>query len=73
MEKDPSTAKGGGHVFHADEWGTLLSYEGPGGEISVPDGIRDIGKEAFAFCSHVTGAILPEGVRIIEHAAFYGC
>ena len=62
---------GEGHVFHADGKGILLSYEGPGGEVKVPEGIRSIGTEAFAFCTQVTGVILPEGVRRIARRAFY--
>ena len=61
---------GGGHVFHTDERGVLTSYEGPGGEVKVPEGVTCIGTEAFAFCSQVTGAVLPEGVRTISKRAF---
>ncbi len=62
---------GEGHVFHTDGRGVLLSYEGPGGDVKVPEGIRGIGTEAFAFCTHVTGVSLPEGVRRIARRAFY--
>ena len=60
-----------GHVFHIDGKGSLLSYEGPGGEVKVPEGVLSIGIEAFAFCTQVTGVILPEGVRAIARRAFY--
>ncbi|MBQ6323160.1 MAG: leucine-rich repeat protein [Lachnospiraceae bacterium] len=69
----------GGNIFYTKPWGsrtssngrTLLSYEGPGGEVKVPDGMVCIGEEAFAFCTHVTDVILPEGVWLIERKAFY--
>ena len=60
-----------GHVFHTDGKGNLISYEGPGGDVKVPEGVRSIGIEAFAFCTQVTGVILPEGVRTIARRAFY--
>ena len=60
-----------GHVFHIDGKGSLLSYEGPGGEVKVPEGVLSIGIEAFAFCTQVTGVILSEGVRGIARRAFY--
>ncbi|MCR4751436.1 MAG: leucine-rich repeat domain-containing protein [Eubacterium sp.] len=69
LRQDAPNAEG--HVFHADGKGVLLSYEGPGGEVKVPEGIRSIGTEAFAFCTQVTGVILPEGVRRIARRAFY--
>ena len=73
----------GGHVFRTEDqrysgsffrYGgdiILLSYEGPGGEVKVPEGVNRIGSEAFAFCSHVTGVILPESVQYISSKAFY--
>ena len=60
-----------GHVFHTDGKGYLISYEGPGGDVKVPEGLTSIGIEAFAFCTQVTGVILPEGVRTIARRAFY--
>ena len=60
----------GGHTFHT-EGNRLVSYEGPGGSITVPEGVTCICGEAFAFCDHVTGVILPEGVTEIGDLAFY--
>lgn len=73
----------GGHMFHTIDqrysgsffrYGgdiLLLSYEGPGGKVRVPDHVDSIGLEAFAYCSHVTDVILPESVRYINRKAFY--
>lgn len=66
----------GGHIFYTKRQGsgsgrTLLSYEGPGGEVKVPKGVVCIGEEAFAYCAHVTDVILPEGVWLIDRKAFY--
>ena len=66
----------GAHIFHTRIRSSysgriLLSYEGPGGEVTVPEGVAIIGEEAFAFCTHVTDVILPEGVVFIAKKAFY--
>ena len=66
----------GGHIFYIRRNGSgsgcsLLSYEGPGGEVRVPDGVACISGEAFSWCSHVTDVILPEGVWIIGWKAFW--
>ena len=57
--------------FKIDEKdGSLLSYSGPGGEVTVPDGVRYIDEEAFAMCRKVTSVILPDGVEGIRSGAF---
>ena len=66
----------GGHIFYTKRTGSgdsrvLLSYEGPGGKVKVPEGVVCIGEEAFAYCAHVTDVILPEGVWLIDRKAFY--
>ena len=61
----------GRHVFHLDNRDGLLSYEGDGGEVNVPEGVKYIQEEAFAFCNHVTGVTLPEGVQVIAKRAFF--
>lgn len=32
-----------GHVFYTDNSSCLLSYEGDGGEVTVPEGVKSIG------------------------------
>ena len=66
----------GEHIFYTKCWQSgnvrlLLSYEGPGGEVKVPEGVAGISEEAFAFCTHVTDVILPEGVWLIGRKAFF--
>ena len=66
----------GEHIFYTKRWQSgnvrlLLSYEGPGGEVKVPEGVAGISEEAFAFCTHVTDVILPEGVWLIGRKAFF--
>ena len=60
-----------GNVFIVERE-TLKSYIGPGGEVTVPNGINCIGHRAFALCEHVTSVILPDSVTIISDNAFRG-
>ena len=52
---------------------TLIRYQGPGGEVSVPPGVARIGLEAFLGCAGLTGVSLPEGVVEIGSRAFANC
>lgn len=55
------------------EDGVLVKYDGPGGDIAIPEGITKIGYEAFRGCKGLRTIIIPEGVTVIETLAFYGC
>ena len=50
----------------------LIKYEGPGGQISVPDGVTAIGERAFDRTG-VTSVTLPVGITVIKERAFFGC
>ena len=52
------------------ENGVLKQYVGPGGDVVVPDGVTEIGYEAFKYCKSLTGIIIPEGVKRIGNGAF---
>ena len=39
----------------------------------VPDGVRVIGRKAFALCYRLTAVTIPAGVMRIENEAFLGC
>lgn len=42
-------------------------------EVTVPEGVKSIGNEAFARCPLLTSITLPEGVRDIGEEAFFAC
>ncbi|MGI6238656.1 MAG: leucine-rich repeat domain-containing protein [Christensenellales bacterium] len=65
FEFDPST-------------GAITGYTGSGGDVIVPDSIGGvpvtrIGERAFSSNNAITSVTLPQGIRRIEHGAFYFC
>lgn len=55
--------------------GVLRKYTGQKSDVVVPEGIREIGEQAFAFTGRLvlTSILLPAGVRRIGDGAFSGC
>lgn len=53
--------------------GVLTKYCGKEKRVTVPEGVRRIGREAFAGSCLVECVILPEGVTEISDCAFLGC
>ena len=53
--------------------GILLAYRGSGGEVTIPEGVKRIGAEAFKDCVKISKVILPDSVEEIGEAAFAGC
>ena len=54
--------------------GELKGYTGPGGDVVIPDGVKNIGQHAFnCFGKRVTNVIIPDCVREIDCSAFSGC
>ncbi len=52
--------------------GTLKKYNGAGGEVVVPNGIKTIGEEAFSG-SKITSITIPASVNTIRSRAFMDC
>lgn len=55
------------------EEGVLLEYTGTGGNVIIPVGVVEIGENAFARCTKLTGVIIPPTVKKIGACAFYAC
>ncbi len=53
--------------------GILFDYTGPSGDVTIPEGVTEIGEEAFSGCKKLTSVTIPEGVTAIGERAFYGC
>lgn len=53
--------------------GILLAYKGTGSEVSIPDGVKKIGAEAFKDCGNISKVTIPDSVEVIGEAAFAGC
>ena len=53
--------------------GVLTKYQGPGGDVVIPDGVTAIAGWAFSGCNSLTSVIIPEGVTTIGGMAFYEC
>ena len=58
--------------FVIDENGVLTKYNGPGGDVVIPEGVVNIGRNAFAYCQDVTEVKLPDSLIIIGDYAFRG-
>ncbi len=55
------------------ENGVLKKYKGPGGDVVVPKGVKEIGWGAFENCKSITTVTIPEGVTEINTCAFRRC
>lgn len=54
------------------ENGCLTKYKG-GGDVVLPEGIEEIGQDAFSHCTGLTGIYIPDGAVKIGAQAFWGC
>ena len=53
--------------------GILQKYQGPGGDVIIPDEVKEIGEEAFCGCTSLTGVTIPKGATEIGSWAFSNC
>ena len=56
-----------------DNFRDLVRYEGPGGVVVIPEGVKMIASDVFAGRTDITAVILPEGLETIWDSAFSGC
>lgn len=53
--------------------GLLLNYNGVGGEVTIPDGVKVICDAAFYRCDTLTAVTIPNSVKLIKSEAFSWC
>ena len=55
------------------ENGVLTKYVGPGGDVTVPEGVTSIGERAFEWCDSLASITIPGSVTSIGDEAFRWC
>ena len=55
------------------EDGELVQYNGPGGDVVIPDQVDMIDFYVFMYRNDLISVTLPKGLRIIGAEAFHGC
>ncbi len=62
------------NLLHQDDFdiqnGVLTKYNGPGGDVVIPEGVTSIGEEAFRGCSALKSLSLPQSLKHIADYAF---
>ena len=53
--------------------GVLVKYRGGCSNVTIPDSVTSIGKEAFYDCTSLTSITIPDSVTSIGEQAFYDC
>lgn len=53
--------------------GVLRKYNGPGGDVVIPEGVTEICESAFSCCTGLTSVTIPGSVTRIGEFAFRGC
>ena len=53
--------------------GVLKKYTGPGGDVTIPEGVAKIGEDAFRCCKSLTSVTIPAGITVIGSETFAGC
>ena len=53
--------------------GILIDGTTCSGEVTIPDGVTNIGNYAFQNCTSLTSVTIPKSVTSIGNYAFYGC
>lgn len=59
--------------FEITKNGVLVKYNGPGGDVVIPNSVTSIGDDAFRNCISLTSIKIPDSVTSIGYAAFANC
>jgi len=55
------------------ENGVLKKYVGHGGDVVIPEGVTEIGVQAFYMCRYLNTVLIPDTVKTIGREAFRDC
>ena len=69
-ENNSAYASFGGVVYNKTKTEIVFVPKGISGEVTVADGVTEIGEETFARCEYLTGVIIPNSVISIDDYAF---
>lgn len=62
------------HSDFSVEDGVLIEYTGPGGNVTLPEGVTEIGASVFIECGEdLTGVVMGSGLKTIGENAFRFC
>ncbi len=61
-----------GEEFEIDENGVLVKYNGPGGDVVIPESVTKIGNSAFSGCSNLKTVQFSSRLQEIGNSAFWG-
>lgn len=59
--------------FEITKNGVLVKYNGPGGDVVIPNSVTSIGDDAFRNCISLTSVKIPDSVTSIGYSAFANC
>lgn len=69
----PTAALADDSDFDIDGRGKLWGYAGPGGDVTIPNGVTEIMMGAFEDCAILTSVTIPSSVKEISVSAFSDC
>ena len=73
LDRMSMVAYAAGNSDFVIEDGVLTEYKGSGGDVVIPDSVKEIGSSAFAYCSNLKSVTIPKSVKEIGSNAFSDC
>ena len=70
---NPVYSSANGALLNKDKTTLLCCPGGRSGMYSIPNGVININRYAFAYCEKLTGVLIPKSVTSIGYAAFSSC